>query len=63
MLRFTIALLCAASLLPAQVDLEKQMLAVLCAYPITAENAAHPLPSDQPLYAVSIPRPPRRPRP
>src|SRR5580765_410615 len=55
MLRFTLALLCAASLLPAQDDLEKQMRAVIGAYAIAAENAADPVPSEQAFYAGAIP--------
>ncbi len=55
MLRFLLALLCAASLLPAQDDLEKQMRAVIGAYAIAAENAADPITSEQAFYAGAIP--------
>ena len=55
MLRFTLLLFCAASLLPAQDDFEKQMRSVIGAYAIAAENAADPISSEQAFYAGAIP--------
>ena len=55
MLRLTIALLCSATLLGAQDDLDRQLLGVIGAYAIAAENAADPVDSEQALYAGAIP--------
>ena len=55
MLRFTLALLCAAAVLPAQDDFEKQIRSVVSAYAIAAENAADPVTSEQAFYAGAIP--------
>jgi carboxyl-terminal processing protease len=55
MLRFTLALLCAAAALPAQDDFEKQIRSVVSAYAIAAENAADPITSEQAFYAGAIP--------
>jgi carboxyl-terminal processing protease len=56
MLRFTLALLCAACLLPAQDDdFEKQVRSIVSAYTIAAENAADPVSSEQAFYGGAIP--------
>src|SRR6516225_2184784 len=55
MLRSALVVLCAASLLSAQDDLEKQMRSVIGAYAIAAENAADPITSEQAFYAGAIP--------
>jgi carboxyl-terminal processing protease len=55
MLRSALVVLCAASLLSAQDDLEKQMRSVIGAYAIAAENAADPVTSEQAFYAGAIP--------
>src|ERR1035438_1140107 len=53
--RLTIALLCSATLLGAQDDLDKQLRGIIDAYAIAAENAADPVNSEQALYAGAIP--------
>src|ERR1700712_966131 len=55
MVRFTAALVCAAAILPAQEDLEKQLRSVIGAYAIAAENAADPVASEQAFYGGAIP--------
>src|ERR1035437_2894483 len=55
MLRLTIALLCSATLLGAQDDLDQQLRSIIGAYAIARENAADPVNSEQALYAGAIP--------
>jgi carboxyl-terminal processing protease len=55
MLRLTIALLCSATLLGAQDDLDRQLRDVIGAYSLAAENAADPVDSEQAFYAGAIP--------
>src|ERR1035441_2130091 len=55
MLRLTIALLCCATLLGAQDDLDRQLRDVIGAYSIAAENAADTVDSEQAMYAGAIP--------
>lgn len=53
--RLTAALLCAATLLGAQDDLDRQLRGIIDAYALAAENAADPVNSEQALYAGAIP--------
>jgi carboxyl-terminal processing protease len=55
MVRFTIALLCAALALPAQDDLGAQMKSIIQAYSILERNAADPVSSEQAFYQGAIP--------
>ena len=55
MLRLTTALLCSATLLGAQDDLDRQLRSIIGAYAIARENAADPVNSEQALYAGAIP--------
>ncbi len=55
MLRLTTALLCSATLLWAQDDLDLQLRGIIGAYALAAENAADPINSEQALYAGAIP--------
>jgi carboxyl-terminal processing protease len=55
MLRLTLALLCSATLLGAQDDLDRQLRDVIGAYSLAAENAADPVDSEQAMYAGAIP--------
>jgi carboxyl-terminal processing protease len=55
MLRLTIALLCSATVLGAQDDLDRQLRGIIGAYAIAAENAADPVNSEQAMYAGAIP--------
>ena len=55
MLRLTTALLCSATLLGAQDDLDKQLRSIIGAYAVAAENAADPVNSEQALYTGAIP--------
>jgi carboxyl-terminal processing protease len=55
MLRFTLALLCAALALPAQDDLDRQMKSVIQAYFALEQNAADPVSSEQAFYQGAIP--------
>jgi len=55
MLRFTLALLCAALALPAQDDLDRQMKSIIQAYSVLEENAADPVSSEQAFYQGAIP--------
>lgn len=55
MLRFTLALLCAALALPAQDDLDRQMKSIIQAYSVLEQNAADPVSSEQAFYQGAIP--------
>jgi carboxyl-terminal processing protease len=55
MYRFTLALLCAAALLPAADDLDSQMKSVVQAYSLLEQNAADPVSSEQAFYQGAIP--------
>ena len=55
MLRLTIALLCCATLLGAQDDLDRQLRDVIGAYSLAAEHAADPVDSEKAMYAGAIP--------
>jgi carboxyl-terminal processing protease len=55
MLRLTLALLCCATLLGAQDDLDRQLRDVIGAYSLAAENAADPVDSEKAMYAGAIP--------
>jgi carboxyl-terminal processing protease len=55
MLRLTTALLCSATLLGAQDDLDRQLRSIIGAYSIAAENAADPVDSEKAMYAGAIP--------
>jgi carboxyl-terminal processing protease len=55
MLRLTLVLLCSATLLGAQDDLDRQLRDVIGAYSLAAENAADPVDSEQAMYAGAIP--------
>jgi carboxyl-terminal processing protease len=55
MYRFTLALLCAAAVLPAADDLDSQMKSVVQAYSLLEQNAADPVSSEQAFYQGAIP--------
>jgi carboxyl-terminal processing protease len=55
MFRFTLALLCAAAVLPAADDLDSQIKSVVQAYSIVEQNAADPVSSEQAFYQGAIP--------
>ena len=55
MLRFTVALLVAAAVLPAQDDLDRQMKSVIEAYALVEHNASDPVSSEQAFFQGAIP--------
>src|ERR1017187_2754475 len=63
MLRLTIALLCCATLLGAQDDLDRQLRDVIGAYSLAVENAADPGDSEQAFYPGALPAMLRKLRP
>src|SRR5271169_715955 len=55
MFRLPAILLCAAVVLPAADDLEKQVKSIVDAYAIVEQNAADPISSEQAFYQGIIP--------
>jgi carboxyl-terminal processing protease len=55
MLRFALALLCAASVLPAADNLDSQVKSVIGAFAAVEQNAADPVTAEQAFYQGAIP--------